>query len=83
MPSTLIPGEGSGGNMGDRDRLQNGSEISEVGENFESLPCDGERLLESSKVFRMITFGSSCVLHSLLPADVGLFAAEPLHTLEG
>lgn len=78
-----MPGEGIEGKMGERDRLQNGSEISEVGENLNSLPFDGERRVASSKVFRMTTFGSSLALHSLRTIDVGLLAAELLHSLAG
>lgn len=77
----MTPGEGRAGNIGDSDRLQNGSEISEVGENLEILPFDGERRVVSSKVFRITTFGSSLTLHSLRATDVGLVAAELLHSL--
>jgi hypothetical protein len=80
----LTSGEGRDVKIGDKDRLQNGSEISEVGENLDSLPFDGERRVTSSKVFKMTTLGSSpLTLHSLRTADVGLFAAELLHSLAG
>jgi hypothetical protein len=39
--------------MGDREREQKGSEISDVGETREVLPVEDERRVTSSKVFRM------------------------------
>jgi hypothetical protein len=68
--------------MGDSDRAQNGSEISEVGEIRDILPL-GERRVTSSKVFKITTLGSlPRALHSLLAALVGLLATELLQSLE-
>lgn len=68
--------------IGDSDRAQNGSEISEVGEILDSLPL-GERRVTSSKAFKITTLGSSPrTLHSLLAALVGLLATELLQSLE-
>lgn len=68
--------------FGESDRLQKGSEISEVGEIFKVFPLNGERRVPSSKVFKMTTLGSSS-LTSPLAVLVGLLAAELLHSLVG
>lgn len=68
--------------FGERDRLQKGSEISDVGEILEILPFDGERLVASSKVFKITTLGSPpLTLESPLAALVGLLATELLRSL--
>lgn len=70
--------------FGERDRLQKGSEISDVGEILVIFPLDGERRVASSKVLKMTTLGSSpLTLESPLVALVGLLATELLHSLVG
>lgn len=46
-------GDGKESMMGDREREQKGSEISDVGETREVLPVEDECRVTSSKVFRM------------------------------
>jgi hypothetical protein len=65
-------------NFGERDKLQKGSEISEVGEIL-IFPVDGERRVASSKVFKITTLGSSST-QSGLAVIVGLLVAL-LHSL--
>jgi hypothetical protein len=60
--------------MGDKERAQKGSEISEVGETLDVLPAEGERRATSSNVFRMTTLGSWVLLFDMCP--VGLLATE-------
>jgi hypothetical protein len=62
--------------IGDREREQKGSEISEVGDTCEVLPAEGERRVTSSNVFRMTTLGSSVGSVSVLITLTGLPATE-------
>jgi hypothetical protein len=62
--------------FGERDKLQKGSEISDVGEIPKVFPLDGERRVTSSNVFNITTLGSSP-----LAALAGLLAAELLRSL--
>jgi hypothetical protein len=67
--------------FGERDKLQKGSEISDVGEILKVFPLDGERRVASSKVFKITTLESSPPLQSPLATLVGLLAAELLRSL--
>lgn len=65
--------------MGEREREQKGSEISDVGETRDVRPADEERLATSSKVLRITVLGSSPALPSKFDL-VGLFVAEELES---
>lgn len=69
-------GDGKESMMGDREREQKGSEISDVGETREVLPVEDERRVTSSKVFRMTVLGSSLASFSILITLTGLFVTE-------
>jgi hypothetical protein len=62
--------------MGDREREQKGSEISDVGDTREVLPVEDERRVTSSKVFKMTTLGSSVASVSGLMTLTGLLVTE-------
>jgi hypothetical protein len=74
--SSPTGGDGKESMMGDRERAQKGSEISDVGETCEVLPVEDERRVTSSKVFRMTVLGSSLASFSVLIALTGLFVTE-------
>lgn len=69
-------GDGKESMIGDREREQKGSEISDVGETREVLPVEDERRVTSSKVFRMTTLGSSVGSVSVLTTLTGLLVTE-------
>jgi hypothetical protein len=62
--------------IGDREREQKGSEISDVGDTLEVLPVEDERRVTSSKVFNMTTLGSSVGSFSVLITLTGLLVTE-------
>lgn len=74
--SSQTAGDGKESMMGDRERAQKGSEISDVGETREVLPVEDERRVTSSKVFRMTVLGSSLASFSVLITLTGLFVTE-------
>lgn len=69
-------GDGKESIMGDKEREQKGSEISDVGESREVRPVEEERRVTSSKVFNMTTLGSSVKSFSVLITLIGLLATE-------
>lgn len=69
-------GDGKESMIGDREREQKGSDISDVGETREVLPAEDERRVTSSKVFRMTTLGSSVGSVSVLTTLTGLLVTE-------
>lgn len=64
--------------MGDKEREQNGSEISNVGEILDVRPVDEDHRATSSNVFKITTLGSLPASLSVLISRVGLLVTELL-----